>query len=116
MEDTTRRFNTLIESVNLQRANSITKRNEELNLKRKAKSFDKGDVVWLKALNISPFRATKMKQLGPFVIMHKINNYTFKLAKLETPDVCDRILHASHLELFHSNIDLTPIQFPSSLS
>ena len=116
MEDTTRRFNTLIESVNLQRANSITKRNEELNLKRKAKSFDKGDVVWLKALNISPFRATKMKQLGPFVIMHKINNYTFKLAKLETPDVCDRISHASHLELFHSNIDLTPIQFPSSLS
>ena len=115
LQDTTQRYNRLIESVNLQRALTINKRNNDINANRKSKKFEKGDIVWLKALNISPHRATKMQQLGPFVIMHKINNFTFKLATLEKPDVCARISHASHLELFHSNLDLTSIQFPSNM-
>ena len=110
--DTSNRFNTLIEAVNLRRKQSVEKRNELINAHRKEKQFSVGSLVWLKALNISPNRATKMQNIGPFVILQKINEHTFKLATLEKPQVCARISHATHLEAFNNSVDLTPINFP----
>ena len=45
--------------------------------------------------------------------MRKINNFTFHLARLSNPSKSDRIAHASHLELYKSNVDMTPINFPA---
>ena len=93
LTDTTDRYNRLIEAVNLQRAVTVAKRNDDINVRRKAKTFDVGDVVWLKTLNISKHRASRLQQQGPFVILKKINSHTFQLATLAKPDVCDRISH-----------------------
>ena len=43
----------------------------------------------------------------------KINDFTFHLARLSNPNKSDRIAHASHLELYKSNVDMTPINFPA---
>ena len=112
VSETSERFNAIIEAVNLRRKQSVEKRNELINAHRKEKQFSVGSLVWLKALNISPNRATKMQNHGPFVILQKINEHTFKLATIANPQVCARISHASHLEAFENSVDLTPINFP----
>ena len=110
--DTSNWINTLIEAVNLRRKQSVEKRNELINAHGKEKQFSVGSLVWLKALNILPNRATKMQNIGPFVVLQKINEHTFKFATLDKPQVCARISHATHLELFNNSVDLTPINFP----
>jgi hypothetical protein len=112
MTNTTEKFNKLIDTVNYNRHLSTAKRTEDINKKRSLKTFEVGDLVWLKALNISPHRATKIQNQGPFQVMQKLNPHTYKLSSLSKPDQCARISHSSHMEPFTNNIDLTPIQFP----
>lgn len=113
IKETTINFNKLIESINFNRHESVTKRTSTINENRKAKSFEVGDLIWLKSLNISPNRATKLQNHGPFQILQKINPTTYKLASLSKPNQCARISHSSHMEPFNNDINLTPIQFPS---
>ena len=113
VQNTSRRYNDLIDAVNYQRKISIEERNAAINEHRKLKSFSVGSLVWLKSLNISPHRATKLQNLGPFIILQQINPFTFKLATLEQPTKCARISHASHLEPFHNDANMTHISFPS---
>jgi hypothetical protein len=88
------------------------KRTDLINRYRKSKQFEKGQLVWLKALAITPQRAVKERNKGPFKILHVINPHTFKLASLSNPNKCERISHASHLEPYRNSIDITPINFP----
>ena len=100
------------QKVKESRENSVKNRNELINLHRKSKNFEVNDLVWLKALNIAPQRAAKLKNLGPFRILEKINPLTFKLARLSDPQKCARISHASHLEPYKNAIDVSSINFP----
>jgi len=106
------KYTKLVQSVNDSRATSIQNRTNLINEHRQSKEFAVGQLVWLKALNISPSRATKLKNLGPFKIIQKINSHTFKLGTLSNPTKCDRISHASHLEPYRNAIDISPINFP----
>jgi hypothetical protein len=103
----------LIREVNESRQKSVENRTKLINLHRQSKEFNVNDLVWLKTLNISPQRAVKMKNLGPFRILEKVNPLTFKLAKLSDPQKCVRISHASHLEPYRNAIDITSINFPN---
>ena len=106
------KYNELVNQVNNTRTKSIDARTKLINAHRKSKEFEVGQLVWLKALNISPNRATKMKNLGPFKVIQKINTHTYKLATLSNPQKCERISHSTHLEPYKNQIDITPINFP----
>jgi hypothetical protein len=106
------RYDQLITKVNASRKNSNKKRTDLINRYRRSKQFEKGQLVWLKALAITPQRAVKERNKGPFKILHVINPHTFKLASLSNPNKCERISHASHLEPYRNSIDITPINFP----
>ena len=108
-------FEKTLTQVQEARQKSADRRNELVNQHRAQKCFEKGQLVWLKGLasNTSANRALKIKNLGPFKILRKINEYTFHLARLSNPTKSHRIAHASHLELYKCNIDMTPINFPS---
>ena len=112
MELVQTQYNELVAKVNDARTTSISARNKLVNAHRKSKDFSVGQLVWLKALNISPNRATKMKNLGPFKIIQKINTHTYKLATLSNPQKCERISHSTHLEPYKNQIDISPINFP----
>jgi len=112
MQHVQTQYNDLVSKVNASRTNSINTRTKLINEHRKSKDFDVGQLVWLKALNISPNRATKMKNLGPFKIIQKINSHTYKLATLSNPQKCEIISHSTHLEPYKNKIDITPINFP----
>ena len=106
------RYAILIEKVNAARKDSNTKRTALVNKYRKSKNFEVNQLVWLKALNITPNRAVKIKNKGPFKILEKINSHTFKLSTLANPNKCDRISHATHLEPYKNSVDITSINFP----
>ena len=100
------------QKVKNSRENSVKTRNALINLHRKSKEFEKDQLVWLKALNITGHRASKLKNLGPFRILEKVNPLTYKLARLSEPGKCSRISHASHLEPYKHSIDVSAINFP----
>lgn len=105
-------FDKLVKAVNDSRKTATESRTKLINLHRQSKEFSVGDLVWLKTLNISPSRATKLKNLGPFKIIQKINSHTYKLATLSNPDKCERISHATHMTPYKSQVDISPINFP----
>ena len=102
----------LVEEVIENRKNSVKKRTELVNKHRQSKDFEVNQLVWLKSLNIAPKRAAKVTNLGPFRIIEKIGPLTYKLARLSDPSKCARISHASHLEPYKNQIDLSAINFP----
>jgi hypothetical protein len=112
IEVVTAHFNKLIEKVNASRAQSNEKRTALINKHRKSKVFKVNDLVWLKALAISPNQAMKMKNKGPFKILQAINEHSYKLSSLSNPQKCIRISRASHLEPYKNSVDLTAINFP----
>jgi hypothetical protein len=107
------RYDAIIAKVDAARQESNSKRTALVNKYRKSKNFEVNQLVWLKALNIAPNRAVKIKNKGPFKILEKINSHTYKLSTLAQPNKCDRISHASHLEPYKNSVDLTAINFPN---
>jgi hypothetical protein len=106
------RYNEIVKAVNDSRTAANAKRTELINKHRKAKTFDVNQLVWLKALAITPHKAVKVQNKGPFKILEKVNECTYKLSTLSDPDKCDRISHASHMETYKNSVDLTTINFP----
>ena len=115
METVNRNFESVLAKVYEARQQSTEQRARLVNQHRAEKSFQENQLVWLKSLAsaTSPKRALKIKNLGPFRILRKINDHTFHLARLSDPAKCDRIAHASHLEAYKSQVDMTPINFPA---
>ena len=107
-------FEKTLSEVQKSRQTSVNKRSELINQHRLEKQFQEGQLVWLKAIAAatSNKRALKVKNLGPFKILRKINEHTFHLARLSDPAKSDRIAHASHLEPYRAQVDMTPINFP----
>ena len=108
-------FDSVLKQVFEARKQSTEHRAKLVNQHRAEKNFQENQLVWLKSIAsaTSPNRALKLKNLGPFRILRKINDHTFHLARLSNPSKSDRIAHASHLEAYRSQVDMTPINFPA---
>ena len=103
----------MIATVAAKRRDSVKSRSDLINQHRESKVFKPNQLVWLKTLNISPNRSTKLKNLGPFRILEQVNPLTYKLARLSDPQKCVRISHATHLEPYKNSIDISSINFPN---
>ena len=103
----------MIATVAAKRRESVKTRSDLINQHRESKVFEPNQLVWLKTLNISPNRSTKLKNLGPFRILEQVNPLTYKLARLSDPQKCVRISHATHLEPYRNSIDISSINFPN---
>ena len=112
-ETVNKKYKDIIQQVKEARQKSTDYRTAQVNKNRQCKNFDIGQLVWLKQLNISPHRATKIMNQGPFKILDKVTPLTYKLARISTPNKLDRISHASHLEPFRDKTNATPIDFPN---
>ena len=108
----TKNHKTLRKLIEEKRKEYTTKRQETANKHRASKDFKVNDLVWVKSLKITPFRATKMFNKGPFIIIKKQGTHTYHLAKPEEPDKSVSICHANNMSKFRENLDLTPITFP----
>ena len=104
----------IIDQVREARSASTKMRTDLINRHRQEKTYEVGQLVWLKsvATATSTQRALKVQNRGPFKIVRKVNEHTYHLAKLANPTKCDRIAHASHLQPYRSQLDMTPINLP----
>ena len=105
-------FNEIVAKVNAQRKQFKAARTDLINKHRASKEFQVNDLVWLKGLNISPNKAVKIVNQGPYKILEKDGTHNYKLARLSNPQNCFKIAHASFLEKYKNNVDLSPINFP----
>jgi len=99
-------------AIEQRRDDFAKKRQEVANIHRESKDFKVNDLVWVKSLKITPFRATKIFNKGPFIIIKKQGTHNYQLAKPEDPSKCVSISHSNNMSKFRENIDLTPITFP----
>ena len=102
----------LRESVEKSRNKHAQKRQETVNAHRDSKDFKINDLVWVKSLKITPFRATKIFNKGPFIIIKKQGTHNYHLARPEDPNKCVSISHSNNMSKFKESVDLTPITFP----
>lgn len=113
MDSITAKYDKMVQTINEARAESVTQRNKLVNEHRISKQFEEGDLVWLKSLNISPHRATKLQNSGPFIVKQKLNSHTYKLSSVHDPEKVKRISHSTHMEKYKNNIDNTSMVFPN---
>ena len=112
MDKLTSKYNNMIREVNQLRQESKEKRAKLINEHRQSKEFPINSLVWLKGLTISPHKAIKVQNKGPYKVIEKIGTHNYKLASLSQPQKCHVISHSSFLENYRNNVDLSPINFP----
>ena len=112
IRECTKKNKALWKHIKEKRQGFADKRQETANLHRDSKDFKVNDLVWVKSLKITPYRATKVFNKGPYIILKKQGTHNYHLAKPEEPDKSVSISHASNMSKFRESVDLTPITFP----
>lgn len=79
------RYTALSDKVSKSRKFVSDKRNKSINNTRKSKLFAPNDLVWMKAVDITPGQSVKARNIGPFTIFSRLNDHSYQLAALDNP-------------------------------